>query len=70
MKKLLITLLMILCACIVYAQENSSNDLKAENTPEKENVYPVCVPITQTNNGKTSVILKKASWNVLRFGKN
>ena len=24
---------MILCACIVYAQENNSNDLKAENTP-------------------------------------
>lgn len=33
MKKLLITLLMLLCASIVYAQENSSNDLKAENTP-------------------------------------
>lgn len=48
----------------------TNDDLKAENTPEKENVYPVCVPVTQTNNGKTSVILKKASWNVLRFSKN
>lgn len=36
MKKLLITLLMLLCASIVYAQENSSNDLKADSAKQEE----------------------------------
>ena len=51
---------------IVMTNEN----LKAENTPEKENVYPVSVPVSKIENGKTSVILKKASWNVIHFCKN
>ncbi len=48
----------------------TNNDLKAVNTPEKENVYPVYAENEAISDGKANIILKKASWNVIRFNKN
>ena len=48
----------------------TNNDLKAVNTPDKENVYPVYAEKEAVINGKSNIILKKASWNVIRFNKN
>ena len=46
------------------------DDLKAENSAEQEKVMPASVPAAKMDGGKVSVMLKKASWNVLRFTKN
>lgn len=43
------------------------DDLKAENTKDKEQVYPVSEKGSKIESGKLHVTLKKASWNVLRF---
>lgn len=43
------------------------DNLKAENTAEQEQVYPVKTETAKTEHGKLEVHLKKASWNVLRF---
>lgn len=47
-----------------------NDDLKAENTAEKENVFPVSVGVNDVaSGGQTDILLKKASWNVIRLGK-
>ena len=47
-----------------------NEDLKATNSLTNEKVYPVNVENrTKISDGIVTTILKKASWNVLRFGK-
>ena len=46
----------------------SNDDLKAENSAEQEKVFPVSVqlPVSEM---ESEVLLKKASWNVIRLKK-
>lgn len=46
-----------------------SDDLKAENTPFGENVRPLVSRNVKEDNGYAQTVLKKASWNVIRFGR-
>ncbi len=47
-----------------------NDDLKAVNTLQKENVYPVNANDRSClNDGYMTSVLKKASWNVIRLGK-
>ncbi|MDF2962940.1 MAG: alpha-N-arabinofuranosidase [Paenibacillus sp.] len=46
-----------------------NDDLKAVNTPERENVYPVFHKDTQLNDGVLLSELPPKSWNVIRFAK-
>ena len=41
--------------------------LKEENTASEEKVYPQSLTDIRMENGKAETVLKKASWNVLRF---
>lgn len=44
-------------------------NLKTENTPEKEFVYPVVCNRSKLEDGSLSSVLGKASWNVIRLSK-
>ncbi len=47
------------------------DNLKAENTAARENVFPVSGKAEkQDGSGHVEVLLKKASWNAIRLGKN
>ena len=46
-----------------------NDDLKAENTAEKENVMPKQSYGYKVSGGKLDVVLNKASWNVIRLGR-
>ena len=41
--------------------------LKEENTASEERVRPQSLTDIRMENGKAETVLKKASWNVLRF---
>lgn len=46
------------------------DDLKAENTAAEEKVFPVSYAVNEQNtDGHTEILLKSASWNVIRMGK-
>ena len=49
--------------------EMSSDDLKAENTLFEERVFPVADSQIRMENHVAETVLKKASWNVIRFGR-
>lgn len=46
-----------------------NDNLKARNSAEKENVYPSKTQNIQIDNGKADIVIKKASWNVIRLKK-
>ncbi|MDE7067766.1 MAG: alpha-N-arabinofuranosidase, partial [Schaedlerella arabinosiphila] len=46
-----------------------SEDLKAENSIYEENVKPVRDKEVRMDGQMVELVLKKASWNVIRFGK-
>ena len=47
-----------------------NEDLKAENGPDGEKVAPKLVSAGEVEAGELQVMLKKATWNVIRLGKN
>ncbi|NLM13416.1 MAG: alpha-N-arabinofuranosidase [Epulopiscium sp.] len=47
-----------------------SDDLKAVNSPVSQKVAPKFNTISRFDNGMLHVVLNKASWNVIRLGKN
>ena len=46
-----------------------NEDLKAENGPDGEKVAPKLVSAGKVEAGELQVMLKKATWNVIRLGK-
>lgn len=49
--------------------EMTCGDLKAENSPFEEKVTPSVSSGLKLETGRAETVLKKASWNVIRFGK-
>lgn len=54
---------------VIEKLEMVSDDLKAENTLQKENIKPVVSKDIRIVDGKIETDLKKASWNVIRLKK-
>ena len=47
-----------------------NDDLKAVNTLNEQNVYPVAAnDRSKLDDGVVTSVLKKASWNVIRLGR-